>query len=172
MPTFTCKTPERLNDVSEYIKGVALPCTIHIEKGAKRSYEQEKTNRMWCLELEEQGDQRAEEYRAFNKLWFGVRLMKYQSEKWAEAYDRIVKPLDYDLKLALMAEPISYPLTSIMSTKTFTTYLDDVYHYWTGKALDDQKPLDEITLEHFNLIERVRKDQNPGTFLLTVPQKQ
>jgi len=171
MTTFVIKSPARMNEVIEHLSSRPLPCTVHIEKGAKRSADQERLHRLWCNELGDQGDQTAEEYRGFNKLWFGVRLMKYQSEKWAEAYDRIVKPIDYENKMALMMEPISYPLTSLMNIKTFTQYLNDVYQYWTGKLIDDQAPLEQIGLKHFHGINQLRAENSPGTFLLTIPRK-
>lgn len=171
MSTYTIKTPEMREMVVSHINSRPLPFTVHIEKGAKRSTEQERMHRLWMRELEEQGDHTAEEYRGFCKLWFGVRLMKYQSEKWAEAYDRIVKPLDYEQKLALMMEPISYPLTSLMTSKTFTRYLDDVFHFWTGRPLDEEGTLDELGLQHFRMIERKRTEQEVPIFMLTKPNE-
>lgn len=171
MTQFTVKTPDMMKAVIAHLESRTLPCTIYIEKGAKRSTAQERTHRMWMRELEEQGDQMAEEYRGFSKLWFGVGLLKYQSEPWAVAYDNIVKPLDYDQKLKLMMEPISYPLTSIMTTKTFAQYLNDVFQYWTGRLIDTEAPLDEFSLEHFNLVNRLRDRFEPPTFILTIPKQ-
>ena len=171
MSTFTVNTEDARRDAIHDIASREMPFTIYIEAGLKRSNNQERTHRMWMKELAAQGDMEAEEYRGFNKLWFGVRLMKYQSERWAETYDRIVKPLDYQQKLQLMMEPISYPLTSRMKVKTFTQYLNDVYQYWTGGILDEEKLMNEFQLQQMKRINGMRARQNPGRFVLTKPRK-
>lgn len=170
MSTHTVASEESRQQVVHDITARALPFTVYIEKGQKRSTRQERTHRMWMKELAGQGDMTAEEYRGFNKLWFGIRLMKYQSERWAEAYDRIVKPMDYNQKLSLMMEPISYPLTSLMKTKTFTQYLNDVYQYWTGGLLDENCTMDEFQLQQYRRINAMRQDKSPGTIILTKPK--
>jgi len=89
-----------------------------------RSSEQNRLQRKWLSEAQEQGDQTAEEYRGYCKLHFGVAIMKYESPDWAEKYDAIIKPLDYPQKIMMMMEPLDFPVTRCMSTKGKTQYLD------------------------------------------------
>jgi hypothetical protein len=85
-------------------------------------------------ELEEQGDMRAEEYRAYSKAYFGVPILLAENDAFAEQYTAIVKPLPYDQKLEIMKQPIDLPITRIMTAKQKKQYLDDVYTHWTGKG--------------------------------------
>lgn len=110
----------------------AMPCTVEIIKGLPRSTEQNRLQRLWMREAEEQGDMTAEEYRGFCKLHFGVPIMRQQSEVFAEKYDRIIKPLSYEQKLELMMVPLDFPVTRLMTSKMKRRYLDRVYEHFTG----------------------------------------
>jgi hypothetical protein len=134
MTTWRMKTEQDRQHVLKVIQHRALPSTVEIVKGLKKSHEQEKLARKWHKEAEEQGDMTAEEYRAYCKLHFGVAIMKSQSELYAEKYDRIVKPLPYAQKLELMAEPFDFPVTRGMSTANEKKYLDQVYQFYTAKG--------------------------------------
>jgi len=72
--------------------------------------------------------------RAYCKLHFGVAIVKQGTSKLAEnfrkQYDTIIKPLTYEQKLALMVEPISLPVTQLMNTKQFTTYIDEIQRHY------------------------------------------
>lgn len=150
MPTWRVRNePERENAI-RVLEARQLPFTMEIVKGVKRSNKQNKLSRKWCKEAEEQGDQTAEQYRAYCKLHFGVALMKAQSELYAEKYDRIVRPLPYEQKLELMAEPFDFPVTRLLNTSNEKKYLDLMHQYFTGqgfiltnpeeRGLDDMPP--------------------------------
>ena len=114
------------------VEGRDLPFTLSLAKGAPRSIEQNQTQRMWMLEAEQQGDQTAEEYRAYCKLHFGVPILKAENEDFRAGYCRVIQPLDYGLKLLAMAEPLSFPVTSLMTTKQKTKYLDKIREHFEG----------------------------------------
>ena len=103
------------------------PFTVNLTKGASRSIEQNRLQRLWLNEAAEQGDHTAEEYRAYCKLTIGVPILRAENEAFAEQYDRIVKPLPYETKLQLMMEPIDFPVTRLMTTKQKATYLDQMH---------------------------------------------
>ena len=111
-----------------------LPFMCSVKQGVPRSYEQNKLQRKWMNEAAEQGDQTAEEYRAFCKLTIGVPILKAEDDVFAAAYDEHIKPLPYEQKLALMAEPIDTPVTRRMSSKAKAAYLDAVYQYFTAQC--------------------------------------
>jgi len=113
--------------VMAWIKSQRLPCSVKVEPGAKRSLEQNQLQRQWLLEAQEQGDQSAEEYRAYCKLHFGVPILRAENERFCEQYDRVVKPLAYEAKLDLMQEPIDFPVTRLMSVSQKTRYLDAMF---------------------------------------------
>lgn len=107
-----------------------LPFTLSINKGAPRSIEQNRLQRLWMLEAEEQGDMTAEDYRGFCKLHFGVPILRAENEEFKKIYDEVIRPLDYEKKLAVMRVPIDLPVTSQMTTKQKTKYLDIVYNHF------------------------------------------
>lgn len=118
-----------------------LPCTMTIKKGAPRSNDQNRLQRKWMLELEDQGDMTSEEYRGFCKLYFGVAIAK-ECEIFAEEYDENIKNLPYETKMKLMMEPFDLPITRKFSTGQKTRYLDKIYSYWTGKGFQLTMPED------------------------------
>lgn len=134
MTTWAMRTEHDRETVIKVLRARDLPSTVEIIKGAPRSIEQNNLQRKWLVEAQLQGDQSAEEYRAYCKLHFGVAIMKFESPAWAQAYDRIIKPLDYSQKLEMMAEPMDFPVTRCMSTKGKTKYLEQMYEYLTAKG--------------------------------------
>lgn len=132
MTTWAIRNEHHRQQVIRVLQSRAMPCTVEITKGAPRSIEQNRLQRLWMNEAAEQGDMTAEEYRGYCKLHFGVEIMKAQSALYAEAYDRIVKPLTYEQKLELMMEPLDFPVTRGMSSASKRQYLDRVYLHFTG----------------------------------------
>lgn len=147
MTTYAIKTEGDRQRVIKAVQSRGLPATVTINKGLPRSAEQNKLQRKWMTEAEEQGDQTSEEYRAYCKLHFGVPIMRQQSEEFREKYDRIIRPLPYTQKLELMAVPFDFPVTRIMTMKNEKKYLDQVYLFFTGQGMiltnPDLQGLDE-----------------------------
>ena len=50
-------------------------------------------------------------------------------ESYKEKYDRIVKPLSYEVKRELMVEPMEFPVSSAFNKKQMVEWLDSV-KYW------------------------------------------
>lgn len=118
-----------------------MPCTMTLIKGAPRTIEQNKLQRMWLNEAEEQGDQRAEDQRAYCKLHIGVPILRSENEAFRVQYDAIIRPLPYEQKLEIMKAPIDFPVTRIMTTKQKARYLDEMYVHFTsiGMVLTEPK---------------------------------
>lgn len=119
-----------------FLESQEWPCTISIRKGADRTVDQNRLQRLWLNEAAEQlGDQTAEELRAYCKLTIGVPIMRESSEDFREKYDRIIKPHTYEDKLEMMMEPLDFPVTRLMTTKEKTDYLDQVQSYFTDQGI-------------------------------------
>jgi hypothetical protein len=99
-----------------------------------RSVEQNKLQRLWLKEAQEQGDQTAEEYRGYCKLHFGVPIMRRDSEEFCEVYDRLIRPRPYEEKLELMMIPMDLPVTRIMDTKQKAEYLSMMCKHFAGEC--------------------------------------
>ena len=113
-----------------------MPFTVTIAQGKRRSSRQNRLNRLWAGEISEQlGDESAEYYRGQMKLEFGVPILREVNEAFAEAYDAYIKPLPYETKMALMREPLDFPVTRLMRTVDEHRYLDNIYRAFTERGV-------------------------------------
>ena len=110
-----------------------FPLDIQIKKARKdRTLLQNRTQWQYYRDAARQGDQTAEEYKCYCKLRFGVPLLRRDSEDYREKYDRIIKPLDYEKKIELMGSPFDFPVTSAMSVRQHSEYLDKTADHFRG----------------------------------------
>lgn len=115
---------------------VDLPATVSVVKGKKRSVDQNRLQRLLLNEISEQWEGHTpEEIRAYCKLTIGVAILKADSEEFSEKYDRLIRPHSYEEKLEMMALPLDFPVTRLMTTKQMTAYLDGIYRHFTSKGL-------------------------------------
>lgn len=140
--TRTIKSAQDLNQLILFLQNSRkFPLNVTIKPGTEpRTVKQNRLMWQWFLDAERQGDQTAAECRAYCKLHFGVPLLRAESEAFREQYDAIVRPLPYDQKLALMLEPIELPVTSLMSVKTKTRLLDQIWCHFTGLGMQLTDP--------------------------------
>ena len=118
-----------------------LPFTCDIKKGKHRTVEQNRLQRLWVQEASEQlGEHTPEECRAFCKAYFGVPILLAENEHFREQYEKHVKPLPYEQKLALMAEPLDLPVTRLMTTSQKTRYLDAVFKHFSERGVELTRP--------------------------------
>jgi hypothetical protein len=141
MPVYYCKTREEKQEASGLILASRGGITVTLHKGKQqmRSVKQNRLQRRWMWEAEQQGDQTAEEYRGYCKLTFGVPIM-CESEEYLEVYDRIIGPLSYEHKLEMMRLPLDYAVTRLMKTGQKKRYLYDVWMHFTGLGFKLTKP--------------------------------
>lgn len=136
MTTRVLKTGADREAAIALLQSYKLPCTVSVTKGQKRSVEQNRLQRMWMNEAAEQlGDHTAEELRAYSKLHHGVPILRNENEEFREAYDRVIRPHSYEDKLTMMALPLDFPVTRLMTTDQKTRYLDAVYQDFKGQGV-------------------------------------
>lgn len=112
------------------------------EQGDERSAQQNRLQQLWHAEAAQQlRDETAEEKRAYCKLHFGVPILR-SDEAFRAHYDRVIKPMDYQTKLALMMEPFDFPVTRLMTVKQKTEFLDRIYQHYTGLGVQLSHPDD------------------------------
>lgn len=122
-----------------------LPFTAQWEPGKGRSISQNKLQRLWCNEVAEQlGDQAPEEVRGFCKLTMAVPILRAEDEIFCAAYDKSIRSLPYEAKLACMMEPIDFPVTRRMNVRQTIRFLDDMHRYWTERGLRLTDPDPEL----------------------------
>ena len=130
------ETEQARDMLIKFIAGKKLPFTVTTTDGKHRTTDQNRLQRLWVMEIAAQlGDRTPEEVRGELKLTFGVPLLRAENDAFRARYDEVVKPLPYESKLKLMMEPISLPITSIMTTRQKTAYLDAVHCHFSGMGL-------------------------------------
>tara|TARA_R110002110_G_scaffold37601_1_gene124006 strand:+ start:3253 stop:3777 length:525 start_codon:yes stop_codon:yes gene_type:complete len=121
---------------AKLLEGQKLPFTASMVSGKTRSWLQNKLQRKWCDEVAEQLDGwESEETRAYCKLRFGIPIRRRDDVAFCEVYDKHVKHLPYETKLALMALPLDFPVTRDMKTGQKTEYLDAVFRHFTEQGV-------------------------------------
>ena len=119
-----------------FLETQPLPLTVSLSKGGVRTLKQNKLQRLWVGEIADQlGDQTPEYIRGYCKLAIGVPILRAENESCRERYDAIVKPLPYEQKIALMMEPLDFPVTRLMTTKQHTAYLDGVHRHFSERGI-------------------------------------
>ena len=132
-----------------YLDSQDLPFTLSVSKGGKRSVKQNRLQMLWLNEISQQKeDTTVEEIRAYCKLTIGVPILRAENETFREKYDAVVKRLPYEQKIALMMEPLDFPVTRLMSTKQATAYLDGLHRHFSEKGITLTDPGDLLGEAH------------------------
>ena len=137
--TNAIRTEYDRNMLIKRITNMQIPFSVSTAKGAPRSIESNRLQRMWLKEASEQGDNTAEEYRGYCKLHFGVMIAK-EDDEYAEKYDRLIRPMSYQAKLELMMVPMDFPVTRIFSTNQTSRYLNLIYTHLTSLGIHLTEP--------------------------------
>jgi hypothetical protein len=136
MTTRTIKNPDDLALLVTYLKGRKRPFTVDITEGRNRSDEANRLSQKWYTEIADQTGEAREDVRARCKLEIGVPIMRDASEQFRATYDRLIRPLDYADKLALIRDT-DMPVTRLMNVGQMSQYMDEVFrrHAEFGIAL-------------------------------------
>lgn len=126
-----------------FLQAKKPPFTVSIADGKHRSIKQNKTQRLWMNEISAQlGDRTPEEVRGECKLTLGVPLLRAENEVFRIQYDKVVRPLNYEQKLAIMMEPLDMPITRLMTTRQHTAYLESIIRHYSAQGIAMTIPKD------------------------------
>lgn len=118
-----------------------LPFTATLTAGKHRTTQQNRLQRQWMTDINLQAPGESPEYwRGYCKLHFGVPILREENEAFRLQYDRIIKPLPYEHKLEAMREPMSMPVTRIMTVKQKTAYLDAIHQHFSAQGIELTDP--------------------------------
>lgn len=124
MPHRILRTPSDLDAYIATLRTLKLPLTVQHKQGADRSLDQNHLQFLWANEFAAaMGDRTGEEVRHDWKLRHGVPILRAEDDAFRATYDANLKGLPFAAKLALMAY---IPVTSLMTVKQMTAYLDAV----------------------------------------------
>ena len=99
-----------------------------------RSLQQNNLQYTWHMEASEQGDCTASEYRAYCKAHFGIPILFESNPDFRDKFKKITIGMNYEQKMLLMTPPVDFPITSLMTVKQHSEYLDKVYVFYTSKG--------------------------------------
>jgi hypothetical protein len=130
-----------LTDFVTFLSTMKKPFTVEWVNGRDRSNDQNALQFLWASEVAYQlGDQTADEVRHEWKLRHGVPILREDSASFRDIYDKAIKPLPYEMKLAAME---FIPVTSKMKVRQMVRYLDTVQRecLQAGMKLTDPDPM-------------------------------
>lgn len=114
---------------------------ITVKEGKGRSVEQNAVMHGWfgqvARELRED-DPRG--VKRFCKLHFGVPILRAEDDDFRAAYDRVIKPLDYEDKLVAMD---ILPVTSAMTTIQLDACMTDIQGHYAKHGVALVYPKDQ-----------------------------
>lgn len=122
----TVKNEADLAMLKTYLDGRKRPFTVDITDGRDRSTEQNRLAFKWYAEISDQTGEDREDVRARCKLEIGVPILREDVEKFRATYDRVIKPLAYAEKLALIRDT-DLPVTSLMNVEQMSRYMDIMF---------------------------------------------
>jgi len=143
MTTRIIRTKSDIDSLSRYLRDRKLPMTVTVKSGKVRSIEQNKLQRLWLNEIAEQMEGNTpEELRGICKLTMGVPILRAENDEFRESYDEIIRPLPYDYKLAMMMEPLDFPVTRLMTVWQNVRYLNHMHQHFSqlGVVLTEPSP--------------------------------
>jgi RNAse (barnase) inhibitor barstar len=139
------RTADDLDALFTLFGNMKLPLTLSWTLGRDRTVDQNRLQRLWCNEIAEQlGDRTAEEVRGESKLRFAVPILRAEDEEFCTAYDKAIKPLPYEAKLACMMEPIDFPVTRRFKVPQMVRFLDEMHRYWSEHGVRLTNPDPEL----------------------------
>lgn len=135
MPTKIIRTPDHVDALADLLRARKLPITVSWAQGASRSGAQNRLAQRWNSDIARQlGDRTHEEVRAECKLRFGVPILRAENEAFRLSYDRIMKHLPYEEKLAAIMA-FDLPVTRLMTVKQMTAYMDAVQQEYSRQGV-------------------------------------
>lgn len=134
--TWVVETDDQRLKHMTHLSQKPLPYTATDKEGAEKdkSTPQNSLNHKWLTEVAQQNQQHSrEEYRGICKLHCGVPVLRRDSEEYREAYDRLIKPMDYWSKVEYMMAPLDFPVTRGMTDDQMREYLHATHRLLTEK---------------------------------------
>lgn len=134
-------SPAELEALTTLLGTLKQPFTIEWRQGRDRSLDQNELQWVWATEAARQrGDMTSEEVQCEWKLHHGVPILREEEPSFREIYDEALKGQPYPVKLKAMRY---LPITSIMSVKQMTRFLDTVQRECAeqGIRLTDPDPM-------------------------------
>lgn len=135
MPTKILRDPDHVDALAAMLRFRKLPITVTWTQGAPRTTAQNRLAQRWFTDIARQlGDQTHEDVRAECKMLFGVPILRAENEAFRLSYDRVLRSLPYEQKLAAIRD-LDLPVTRLMTTKQMTAFMDAMQQHWATQGV-------------------------------------
>ena len=146
MTTHAIKNLDDLALLKTDLDGRKRPFTVEITDGRDRSAEQNRLSHKWYREIADQTGEDRDDVRARCKLEIGVPILREASEQFRATYDRLIRPLDYEDKLAAVRD-MDLPVTRLMKVSEMTRYMDLVFKRHAEAGIELTIPPDRFAYD-------------------------
>lgn len=146
MVTRSVKNTDELALLKVYLDGRKRPFTVEITDGRNRSTEQNKLAFKWYGEIADQTGEDREDVRARCKLEIGVPILRAANEKFRDTYDKSIRPLPYEAKLAAIRD-MDIPVTRLMKVPQMSEYMDLVFRRHAESGIELTIPPDRYAFD-------------------------
>ena len=143
MPTRIIRAPEHVDALAAMLRGRKMPMTVQWTQGAPLSNAQRRLSFQWYMDAASQlGDQTAAEVRAECKVVFAAPILCQHSEAFRASWEKLRQRFTHEDVLEFV-EQTELPMTSLMTVKQMTEYLDTVQRHYSqqGVRLTDPEML-------------------------------
>ena len=135
MPTKVIREPVHVEALAAILRERKLPITVTWAQGASRSSAANRLAQRWFTDIATQlGDQTHEDVRAECKLRYGVPILRAENEAFCLSYDRVLKGLPYEEKLAAI-KAFDLPVTRLMTVRQMTAFMDEVQREYSRQGV-------------------------------------
>lgn len=147
MPHRVISNDADVADMAAFLTAAKKPLTVSWVQGRDRSLDQNALQFMWASEVAKQRFEQMEDVRADWKLRHGIPILRRDIPEFRESYDRTLKPLTYEQKVAFIRDT-DFPVTSIMKVRQFTEYLDAIQMECLSQGLRLTDPSEDLAKYH------------------------
>jgi len=131
MTTRAIMTPEQADALCKWLVGLPMPFTVTVKDGVARTLSQNALLWKWNHEIAAwRGDVTGREVHRENKFLIGCAILVRDDDDFAQAVQKL-SSMTYEEKLEFM-DYLS--VTSIMTQKQMSEFMDTVYRKFTEKG--------------------------------------
>lgn len=126
MPTKIIRDHGHITALADMIGKLKLPLTVSWSPGASMSRRQQRLSFRWYQDIANQtGDRTVEEVRADCKVTHGIPILSADDAAFRDGWQRGIGRFTFDGQREIV-RLMQMPVTSLMSVKQMTAYLDAV----------------------------------------------
>ena len=143
MPTLILRDPAHIDALAKRLAERKLPLTVSWTQGASLSGRQQRLSFRWYQDISRQlGDMDTESVRADCKVTHGAPILAADSDAFRDSWQRSIGRFDYEGQREIVKR-LQVPVTSLMSVKQMTAYLDAIQQRYLpqGVRLTDPEAL-------------------------------